>query len=468
MAMDVQARRSTRNAQKRPLALLLRAIAVAPRSLRTSTISGKLIAAMLLAALAVPSAAMATTGTGALTLNPGVGSLKAKWTVAGNAEEVAEWKVKWRPVTEPASPWGKVVILGAGTRSYLISALENRLYQVSVRPKLTTGQIGTGETAYGTPGEEEGKEVSAYRGVNSHSPWYRHVSEAEVKREIAEAVALGVNVIRIPVEWSDIERTQGVRGGNMVTRLDLIINEANAHGLKIDGTIASAPAWASPGGKWNDAPTNPEVLRPFAKWLAERYGSKLVAVGALNEPNAGGLRKPNNEAFSSIAEMALTYTKIANAIYLGAKEGNPAVKVLFGETGNAGGFLADCLSDGIKYTGLGLHAYSDGGPPEGSAKTSTKSKVEAAHALLAAHGSSAPIWVNEWGYSIENSESVRADYTRKGVELLNSIPHVEGWAYYQLRDTELGSGQEENFGLLQYGFLRRPSFAAFQAGMLAG
>ena len=167
-----------------------------------------------------------------------------------------------------------------------------------------------------------------------------------------------------------------------------------------------------------------------------------------------------------MAELAAYYTKEANAIYLGAKEGNATIKVLFGESGNAGGYLAYCLAHGIKFTGLGLHAYSEGAAPEAEFSESTKSKVEAAHELLEEYGhSSAPIWVNEWGYSIEDSETVRADYTRKGVELLDSFPYVEGWAYYQLRDTYTGLGAEENFGLLRYGFLPRLSFAAFKAGM---
>jgi hypothetical protein len=46
------------------------------------------------------------------------------------------------------------------------------------------------------------------------------------------------------------------------------------------------------------------------------------------------------------------------------------------------------------------------------------------------------IWNNEWGYSLEDPELVRAEYVEKGVRMLDPpFPSLEGWAYYQLRDT---------------------------------
>ncbi len=46
------------------------------------------------------------------------------------------------------------------------------------------------------------------------------------------------------------------------------------------------------------------------------------------------------------------------------------------------------------------------------------------------------------------------------------FPYLEGWAYYQLRDTvNEPTSHEDNFGLLHFGFEPRPSFAAFVAGM---
>jgi hypothetical protein len=347
-------------------------------------------------------------------------------------------------------------------------------------------------TAVVTSSTEEGP----YRGVNSHAPWYWQVSEAEAKREIAEAAALGVNFIRVPVEWAKIESAgEGVRGGKALTRLDLVVNEAAAHGIKVDGTIATTPHWASPGGAWNDAPLEAEKsLRGFTKWLTERYGTKLVAVGVLNEPSKlENLKSPTGEYLPSTSEegikrRAYYYVKDVKAVFNGAREGNAAVKVLVGENGiretesKSVLFLKSCFEGGLPhgeekaqtgfkgyYDAFGAHVYSEGAAPESTNRSSTKSKIERLHKLLVEQESPVPIWANEWGYSLEDSETVRAEYVEKGVRMLDTqFPYLEGWAYYQLRDTvNEPLNKEENFGLLHYSFEPRLSFAAFKVGMPA-
>ncbi len=363
---------------------------------------------------------------------------------------------------------------------------------VLVRTPAGTSSSGSGDQyTY----EGEAVPTAPYRGVNSHAPWYWVVSETDVKREIAEAVTLGVEFIRVPVQWAEIESGgEGVRGGKALARLDLIVAEAAAFGLKIDGTIATTPHWASPGGAWNDAPAEPErSLRGFARFLTQRYGTKLLDLGVLNEPNWGdNLRTPSGESLplteEGLKRRAYWYVKDVKAVYRGASEGNPTVKVLAGETagadkGNALKFLSACFEGGLPhgegssqsgfqgfYDTIGAHVYAEGGPPESSDQNSTKSRIERLHNFLKEHEgtSSVPLWAGEWGYSLEDSETVRADYVKKAVEMLDTqFPYLEGWAYYQLRDPVYApTEKEQNFGLLQYGFLPRLSFAAFKAALL--
>ncbi len=310
----------------------------------------------------------------------------------------------------------------------------------------------------------------AFVGVNSHATWLS-VTESEVKREFTEAQALGVNHIRVPIEWGAIETSKGSRPTtSTLTRLDLVVNEAASHGIKVDGTIDPTPSWASIKGNWNDSPseeasrceTGLKCAQGFARWLAERYGTKLAAIGSLNEPNnTGNYLKPNGEAFSNQNELAEADARETNAFYTGAHEAKTGVKVLFDESGNHENFIGQLLTAGVKYDALAIHPYADGGAPAGL----TKSKLEEAHNVLVEHGvGSTPVWANEWGYSTEDTEAVRAEYTKKGVELLDGISYVEGWAYYQLHDPE-GTGKEESFGLLKHDFTPRPSFAAFKEGL---
>jgi len=328
--------------------------------------------------------------------------------------------------------------------------------------------------------------TTRYRGVNSHAPWYWQVSKAEVRREIAQAAALGVNYIRIPVEWAEIElRGKGVHGGKALRRLDLIVRTAAAHGIKIDGTIATTPHWASPGGGGTDAPSHPESsLRPFARWLAKRYGSKLIAVGVWNEPTKGdNLNSPSgtylpNTTEAGLEQRASYYAPMVEAVFKGAREGNPSLKVLAHEDGAEVGesvapltFLRACFNYGMRgyFDGVAIHAYSEGAAPEVSYENSSKSKIERLHRVLKEEGSSAPIWTSEWGYSLEDSETVRAEYVKKGVKMLETqFPYLEGWAYHQLRDTVNAPGdKEENFGLLERSFTPRRSLAAFKGTLRA-
>jgi hypothetical protein len=165
---------------------------------------------------------------------------------------------------------------------------------------------------------------------------------------------------------------------------------------------------------------------------------------------------------------------MVKAVFNGAREGNPRLKVLAHEDGAEVGesvapltFLRACLSDGMRgyFDGVAIHAYSEGAAPEAAYENSSKSKIERLHRVLQEEGSSAPIWTTEWGYSLEAPETVRAAYVGKGVKLLaTQFPYLEGWSYYLLRDTVNASAdKEENFGLLKQSFRARRSLAAFKA-----
>src|SRR5205823_3995837 len=362
---------------------------------------------------------------------------------------------------------------------------------VSARPKTLAALLCTLDVlaclvagAVAASAAEQRIPATRYRGVNSHAPWYWQVSKAEVKREIAQAAALGLNYIRIPVEWAGIEsRGKGVRGGEALRRLDLIVREAAADGIKIDGTIATTPHWASPGGGGYDAPSHPESsLRPFAKWLAKRYGAKLIALGVWNEPTkSDNLKSPSGTQLSNKTEAGLKqrasyYAPMVKAVFNGAREGNASLKVLAHEDGAEVGqsvapltFLRACFSYGMRgyFDAIAVHAYSEGAAPEVPYVNSSKSKIERLHRVLKEEGSSAPIWASEWGYSLEDSEAVRAEYVKKGVQMLDTqLPYLEGWSYFLLRDTvNAPAEKEENFGLLEQSFTPRRSLTALQ-GML--
>ncbi|MCW3067770.1 MAG: repeat-containing protein [Solirubrobacterales bacterium] len=65
-------------------------------------------------------------------LAAGSGSLTVSWKAGGGSES---WAVSWRPVAAPPVKWGRPVILPPATRSYTISGLSAKPYEVSVSNK---------------------------------------------------------------------------------------------------------------------------------------------------------------------------------------------------------------------------------------------------------------------------------------------------------------------------------------------
>jgi alpha-tubulin suppressor-like RCC1 family protein len=65
-------------------------------------------------------------------LLPGVGSLTVSWRAGEGTEP---WTVSWRPLVSPVGPWGPYLKLPPATRSYTITGLSPRRYEVLVRNK---------------------------------------------------------------------------------------------------------------------------------------------------------------------------------------------------------------------------------------------------------------------------------------------------------------------------------------------
>jgi alpha-tubulin suppressor-like RCC1 family protein len=74
-------------------------------------------------------------------LAAGVGSLTATWKAS---EATEPWGVSWRPVADPAVKWGPYVSLPPATRSYTISGLSAKPYEVDVRNKTFGHKVITG------------------------------------------------------------------------------------------------------------------------------------------------------------------------------------------------------------------------------------------------------------------------------------------------------------------------------------
>jgi alpha-tubulin suppressor-like RCC1 family protein len=75
---------------------------------------------------------------------PGPGSLAVRWRAGESGEK---WGVSWRPVEHPPAAWSNHVTLAPQTRSYTITGLSARPYEVRVRNQSFGIKIATGTPA---------------------------------------------------------------------------------------------------------------------------------------------------------------------------------------------------------------------------------------------------------------------------------------------------------------------------------
>jgi hypothetical protein len=313
--------------------------------------------------------------------------------------------------------------------------------------------------------------VPLYRGANVHSLWTWSVSEMQMDQELDALARAGANSVRVDVTWSALEPEPGQYSPSYLSRMDEFFAAAQALGLKVVATVAATPSWASAGGAWYDAPSDPSTFGQVAQFITSRYGPDLAAVEAWNEPNhPGNLVAPDGD-------LAGTYAAMLKAFYSGAKAGDPNVPVLAGALAYADvPFLQQLYADGIQghYDGLSVHPYADGAAPSNTTVThSFIGQIQALHSAQLAAGDHTPIWVTEFGWPVgtsagANTEAQQADYVQQAFQLVNSYSYVQAALVYQLRDMATDpANPEDNFGLLTEDFTPRPAYAAFTAAMSA-
>jgi hypothetical protein len=93
--------------------------------------------------------------------------------------------------------------------------------------------------------------------------------------------SLGVDLVRINVSWSDVERSEGHFRWNSY---DSIVKGLHKRGIDVVLTLVSTPAWANGGQGTNWAPLNGTAFADFATAAAHRY-PYVTRWLIWNEPN---------------------------------------------------------------------------------------------------------------------------------------------------------------------------------------
>lgn len=339
----------------------------------------------------------------------------------------------------------------------------------------------------------EAQAAPAYIGSQLHSLW--HENYGDMDRELDSLKDLGANVVRIDINWSQLEETgPGQYTGWYRDRIDNFMAGAARRGIKVLASINNTPCWASSApthlkygcaagwqarGVTTYPPTKASTYGDICRYVASRYKSSLVGIEVWNEPNLAG--------FFTASDPAKSYVPLVKAAYPAIKAVAPGVKVLAGAMSMAdAAFLKKLYAYGMKgyYDALSVHPYvgdgsagpdTDWGPQYASWTFLPGLKL--IRSTQGAAGDSKPVWATEFGWqtsAVRNSqygylngvsEATQADYLARAIRLLKDpaagLGFVEGAITYNFRDNSTDTADfSAFFGLLRRDFSKKPSFDA--------
>lgn len=292
-------------------------------------------------------------------------------------------------------------------------------------------------------------------------PW---MSDAELTSYFDDIKSMGAKWIRFDFNWADMQYDGPAQ--YKWANYDRIVTAANAHGIKVLGTIAYVPPWALPSDcsdMYHCRPKNVQDYATFANTIVAHYAPKGVKYWEIwNEPNGG--------AFTPAY-----YTELMKAGYPAIKSADPNAYVLAGgsmpsdTTGTKYSpidFLTGIYANGGKgyFDGLAHHPYCWGAGlancPSTYAYWSAWSQMAdtnpSLRSVMVANGDSNKlIWATEYGAptsggTLAISEAQQAQVVRDAYTLFASYSWSGPMLWYQYKDKcTTATDTECFFGLLR-------------------
>jgi hypothetical protein len=325
-------------------------------------------------------------------------------------------------------------------------------------------------------------------GIQTHLMWGQY-DAADVEQQLNAARDAGATTVRVDVGWSSIEE-QGKGRWNQyhLRRVDNIIDQANARGIKPLVTFWETPCWASTApetikqgcaGAWwgrgvqRYTPVNPSDYADALAFMVARYKGKVAAWEIWNEPNSDDYFKANDPLGS--------YAALVKAAYPAAKAADPNAVIVAGSLMDSDfAFTEELLKRGVggNFDGWSVHPYSGDQSPLDRAddrwiKTSFVRGVPAVRETLLRHGQDVPLWLTEFGWSNctfrggekwQNcvSEGTQATHLKLAFEQMRNWSYVKAAYWFNMQDTSDAPDERlENYGLLRIDGSPKPAYNAF-------
>ena len=311
-------------------------------------------------------------------------------------------------------------------------------------------------------------------GVQFHGLW-SHQTAATRATTLDMIKASGARWVRIDVSWAMIQPKEGsydlVWG---VPKVDTVISEARARGLKVLVTFWLTPGWANGGRGERYGPTDPADYARALAWAVKRWEGKVRAWEVWNEQNSSDFFRGADP---------VEYTRLLCAAYQKAKATGVRHRLLYGGTMyNDSGFIRKTYEAGVRncFDVLSTHPYmapSDAHPGLADDGTIWRLRhLETIRRLQREYRDRTPIWATEFGWSAHDNdgsernwnrgvtEATQASYATEALRILQyDYPYVRKAFWYNDVMRTDGDAQLNGFGMLRPDFSPRPIWDAFKA-----
>jgi len=261
---------------------------------------------------------------------------------------------------------------------------------------------------------------------------------------LAHFDALGVDVVRVTIDWRATEPRPGVYDW---ARADLLLGGLHSHGIAPLVTLYGSPRWANGGFPENYAPASTTSFAAFARTIAERY--PYVHMWTVwNEPNQRRWLRPTTPA---------TYVKkLLNPAYAAIHSVSPSSQVAGGVTaprGSTGGVSPVAWIAGMAAAHARLDAYAHNPYPLRPGETPMSGGCDHCDTITLAtlprllrdvrkaFGVHTRIWLTEYGYQTNPpdkllgvSYATQARYVSEAALCAYQAPRVDVLIHYLVED----------------------------------
>lgn len=205
-----------------------------------------------------------------------------------------------------------------------------------------------------------------------YGAWYDGLSPSpqEAQGELDRQSSAGIGLVRQYVWWDRIETSPGTYDW---TRMDQLITDATARGIRILPTLLYTPSFYSskPPGSTSTAqfpPSDPQTMARFAAAMVKRYGPsgsywcRLSPLPICKSPympiTAWEVwNEPDYPSWWKGAPKPSEYAELLSAVSVGIKGADPQANVVLGSMTNVGGGTTGGYLDQLY--ALGARSYFD-------------------------------------------------------------------------------------------------------------